>query len=274
MFVLLNYIARDIPFLHCTLRGARNYEPYITRIFVPLVIVMFVTTFVFYFPANRLSDRLTYVVTNMLTVVAFFFVMSSSLPQIPYLTLIDKYMNAALVYIVLVGIICVILNAYGYEDTQEENTLFYVLVIFLGVAHVGLAILCRYRRYIEFNKMFINRHQVEILEEHLWSSAICGVTEEPEDEFLVHTYISDIDKQDGIYSKDEEKRQTYTGTLRKYFQPEETAGWLVEKKGKIDKYIPDKPCVISKNKVAAINASIGLSRKKNQTIPLMSKYAD
>ena len=95
--------------------------------FMIYYIFIFIFRF-FFFQANTLVDRLTYVVTNMLTVVAFFFIMNAILPQIPYLTLIDKYMNAALIYIVLIGIACVVLNAYQVENSELEDAVFYACI--------------------------------------------------------------------------------------------------------------------------------------------------
>jgi hypothetical protein len=233
---------------------------------------MFDTTLVFFFGQDNLSTRLSYVVTNMLTVVAFFFIVSSSLPQIPYLTLIDKYMNGALVYIVGIGIACVFLNANQYEQTTEEDTLFVVLLIFLGLSHLLLILYCCYNRYIEYNKIHINRHQVDILENYRLNHSIFGTEKNVAEEFLVHTAISDLDTEN--VDIDDKLRFTYTGTLRKYFQPPEAAGWLIKGKGRIEVDINDKHRTVSRNKVRANNAAVSLSRKQSEVVQVMSRYSD
>ena len=79
---------RDIPFLHCSLRMARNYESYVWRIFVPVSVIVLNATFVFRFDAtNTISDKLNFLITNLLTVVAFFYILgiSSSLNSAYYI---------------------------------------------------------------------------------------------------------------------------------------------------------------------------------------------
>jgi hypothetical protein len=65
-----------IPFLHCSLRMSRNYESYVWRIFVPVFVIVMNATFVFRFDAtNSIADRLNFLITNLLTVVAFFYIL-------------------------------------------------------------------------------------------------------------------------------------------------------------------------------------------------------
>ena len=270
------FIAKDIPFLHCTLRMSRNYEPYIYRIILPLFLIMINTTLVFEFASGSLSDRLTYVVTNMLTIVAFFFIVSSLLPQIPYLTFMDKYMNGALVYVTLVGIVTVINSVYNIEQTETEQDIFYVCLAFLGCSHAVLALYCWYIRHIEYNKVHINRHESKILDEHRWNNTLCGAVEASAEEFLVHTYISQVDEQNEDINGN--TRQTYTGTLRKYFKPAEAAGWLFDgDNGRIEMR-ESKKDRISKDRVKAIKKSIKTSRDnavaiKKKTIEIASNAA-
>jgi hypothetical protein len=67
---------KDIPFLHCSLRMSRNFESYVWRIFVPVFVIVLNATFVFRFDAeDTISDRLNFLITNLLTVVAFFYIL-------------------------------------------------------------------------------------------------------------------------------------------------------------------------------------------------------
>jgi hypothetical protein len=111
--------------------------------------------------------------------------------------------------------------------------------------------------------MHINRHEVKILEEHHWNSAMCCQLEGSEDEFLVNTAISKIDEQNEDI--DGNKRDTYTGTRRKYFYPDAAAGWLFDGEGGILMREEEKKG-IKKEKLNSIKQDIQNSRsKKNST---------
>ena len=230
------FVAKDIPFLHCTLRMARSYEPYVLRVLVPIFLIIINSILVFRFAPGEIDFRLLYVVTNMLTIVAFFFIVSSSLPQIPYLTLIDKYMNIALFFVFMIAVLCVIILAYDLEGSDEETYLFYSLLGATVLGHVIFAIHVYICRAIEYQKMTVNRHQVDILEEQRLANQCGGqcMAGEPEskDEFLVHTYIHKMD--DDRKDIDGNERHTYTGALRKQIQPPEAAGWLFNGEGHVE----------------------------------------
>ena len=73
-------MAKDIPFLHCSLRMSRNWESYMWRIFIPVFVIAMIASFVFRFDVtNTISDRLNFLITNLLTVVAFFYILGQSI---------------------------------------------------------------------------------------------------------------------------------------------------------------------------------------------------
>ena len=150
----------DIPFLHCSLRLSRNYTPYIYRIFLPMFIILLFVTSVFYFPADGLDSRLNFIITILLTIVAFLIILSDLLPTIPYLTTIDKYTLFGFCYILLCAILCMVFNICGVENTPFEHYFFTYAIILLISIHIWLIYYCYNCRKIELNKMTIDRHEV------------------------------------------------------------------------------------------------------------------
>jgi hypothetical protein len=159
--------------------------------------------------------RLTYIVTNMLTIVTFLFILNSMLPQIPYLTLVDKYMNLSFFYVMALSILCVLLKYYEIEEGEIEDYLFVFSIIGLIVFHILMGVYFRHLINLEKNKLTLNRHEVEEYEEKYM-----GVKDK--EEFLVHT---DIHKKGN--------HNVYEGTYRNRITPLEAAGWLFEGGGRV-----------------------------------------
>jgi len=211
----------DIPFLHCSLKMSRRYNPYIYRIFLPLLLIMLNSTLALKFDANKLDVRLTYIITNMLTIVAFLFILSNSLPNIPYLTLIDKYINACFLYICGIGAICYSFHASEVEGTDEETNTFIGLITSLIISHIFLVVYIFFAHRRELQKIFMDRHQVEEYQKSMMGE---DKYEKDKSEFLVHTDIHRKSAETNVYQ----------GSLRKYIKPKEAAGWLFDGEGSLD----------------------------------------
>ena len=75
-----------------TLKVGRKSYYYISNIFGLLLILGVCTLFVFAVPADELADRLSLILTLLLTVVAFKFVIADVLPKVSYSTFIDTFL--------------------------------------------------------------------------------------------------------------------------------------------------------------------------------------
>jgi hypothetical protein len=106
------------------------------------------------FPAG-VDIRLTFVITNMLTIVAFLFIINEILPEIPYLTIVDKYMNFGFIYVGCIAILCVLLNYYDSEESEEEAQIFVFCVCGITAIHLGMVFLFRHLRSVEFRKVLL-----------------------------------------------------------------------------------------------------------------------
>lgn len=79
----------------------RTVEPYITKVFIPLGIILFLVYFVFFIPANKLDMAAGLTVTSLLSAIAFQFTINSDLPEIGYMIYVDKIFYLTYVLIVL-----------------------------------------------------------------------------------------------------------------------------------------------------------------------------
>ena len=119
--------------------------------------------YVYRFPGGALDQRLNFLVTDLLTVVAFLIILNTMLPTIPYLTTIDKYTMFAFGYVLACAFCCVLFNYLDIENTIFEDWFFISAIIFLIIIHSYL-IYHYYRcRTVEIYKTTIDRHEVRIM---------------------------------------------------------------------------------------------------------------
>ena len=85
---------------------------YISNFVLPLLLIVAISWAVFWmdFESMHLADRLSVSFTSVLTIVAFDFVMSDSLPKLAYPTLIDRMMTVSYIFLGLT----VLENVVGY----------------------------------------------------------------------------------------------------------------------------------------------------------------
>jgi hypothetical protein len=196
---------RDIPFLHCSLRMSRNYQSYVFRYLVPIFVITLNACFVFRFDGNPLADRLNFLITNLLTVVAFFSVLAGLLPQISYLTLIDMYMITSLVFVGSMALVCVFLDYVALTDPNEptQEAIFIMTLTLCLVSNIGFGYYCSYIRGVEIKKLSMTRHEVDMAEYVRLNGDV-----DAKDEFLVHSYIH---KEKACSLPDGTCKQVYEG---------------------------------------------------------------
>ncbi|KAJ1434166.1 hypothetical protein B484DRAFT_446830 [Ochromonadaceae sp. CCMP2298] len=100
----------------CTisLKLERRFRGVFFRIFVPCGVLTALCFSVFFIPFGDVADRLGVLVTLILALVAFLYVVGDTTPPIPYLTLCDEYINGALSFVtVLTAWVCIAPTAWG-----------------------------------------------------------------------------------------------------------------------------------------------------------------
>ena len=133
-----------------------NYSCYIFKIhirrrssffLINVALIMFMITVLcfsaFAVDSSDTADRLSVCLTLLLTSVAFKLVVSGSLPPVPYLTLLDKYVFSCMVFIFLISVENVSAGLISTVTTRKsfEWVLFYLSVIAFTLMHILFVVL-------------------------------------------------------------------------------------------------------------------------------------
>jgi hypothetical protein len=79
----------------------RRSSFYLWKVFLPLLLMVFLSWAVFWIEAGDLSNQIQVAVTTILTVIAFAFAISATMPRLPYLTYIDAFFLECYIYVFL-----------------------------------------------------------------------------------------------------------------------------------------------------------------------------
>jgi len=109
------------------LKMLRQWKSY-KNIFWPMMILTALSMFVFAIDVSNIADRLSYLVTLLLTVVAFQNSVQDQLPDLPMLTILDKFILYSFAFIALVMFQTVTLTINHYDNTYDRVAL--ILFIF------------------------------------------------------------------------------------------------------------------------------------------------
>jgi hypothetical protein len=83
---------------------AREYGYYLYKLSVPLVLIVALSWTVFWMSEESLVNRMRVSATAFLTIVAYQFAVSNSLPKVAYLTIMDRLMIASFIMIALTAL--------------------------------------------------------------------------------------------------------------------------------------------------------------------------
>jgi len=79
----------------------RRSSFYVWKVFLPLLLMVFLSWAVFWIEASDLSNQVQVAVTTILTVIAFAFAISATMPRLPYLTYIDAFFLECYIFVFL-----------------------------------------------------------------------------------------------------------------------------------------------------------------------------
>lgn len=131
---------------------ARRPEGPMYRVAFPCFLLTLVTITSFGFDLDlEFSERIAYLVTLVLTFVAFAFTISQQLPNVPYLTLLDKYnMSSFTMVVILLAVMSLLRNLplTAARRNELDDILFYVFLGLLVVmnGYFGLSSIWARRR--------------------------------------------------------------------------------------------------------------------------------
>ncbi len=111
--------ADTISQMRFTIEIQRKYSFYLWKIFLPLLLMVILSWTVFWIDTSELSSQVTISVTTILTVIAFAFAISNSLPKVPYLTFIDVFFLACYVFVFITAIELTLVHLAGRSKNDR-----------------------------------------------------------------------------------------------------------------------------------------------------------
>jgi hypothetical protein len=95
------YGGLTMPEARFEIKVVRRSSFYLCKVFLPLLLMVFLSWAVFWIEASDLSNQVQVAVTTILTVIAFAFAISATMPRLPYLTYIDAFFLECYIYVFL-----------------------------------------------------------------------------------------------------------------------------------------------------------------------------
>src|SRR3984885_1550934 len=93
------YGGMTVPEARFEIDVTRRSSFYLWKVFIPLLLMVFLSWAVFWIEASDLSNQIQVAVTTILTVIAFAFAISATMPRLPYLTYIDAFFLECYIYV-------------------------------------------------------------------------------------------------------------------------------------------------------------------------------
>jgi hypothetical protein len=112
-----------VPFSHASFEIdiKRKSGYYIWKILLPLIVIVLISWVVFYMSEERIGRRAGVSATGILTVIAYQFVATQSLPKVSYLTSMDKMMLLSIVTIGATMFVNIAVERLATADVQRAH---------------------------------------------------------------------------------------------------------------------------------------------------------
>jgi hypothetical protein len=93
------YGGLTVPEARFEISVVRRSSFYVWKVLLPLLLMVFLSWSVFWIEPHDLSNQIQVAVTTILTVIAFAFAISATMPRLPYLTYIDAFFLECYIYV-------------------------------------------------------------------------------------------------------------------------------------------------------------------------------
>jgi len=157
--------------INIRLKAIRRWEHYVYRLCGILSLVTLTGAIGFRIELDEgFNDATAYFSTVLLTVVAFMFVVHTTLPAIPYLTILDYFIYAMLIYVLAQMLL---LTLFSFDLDIKESFAFWLSIIVWVVLHVIFGIIgCRASRFelkkLSMNTEELNAHMKDSEDEYIY----------------------------------------------------------------------------------------------------------
>ena len=90
-----------------SITAKRYVHYYIFKFIIPLLLIVFMSWIVFWIDPTDYASQISVAITSMLTLIAYQYLVGSSLPRVPYLTRLDElmFLSTAMVFVTLVEVV-------------------------------------------------------------------------------------------------------------------------------------------------------------------------
>ena len=105
--------------------------------------------------ATDLGERLAIIITLLLTSVAYQSNVFSTLPNVPYLTLLDKYIVTSFVFMTMVTIETAMLGTQYLDHDEHNNYMFMVTMFLFLMYHLVFLVVAVKRKKFESRKLYM-----------------------------------------------------------------------------------------------------------------------
>jgi len=101
------------------LTAKRNYNFFIWKIIIPLILIVVMSWAVFWIPPNQLGPQIGLSVTSMLTLIAYRFAIGHVVPNVAYLTRFDKFVFGSTLLVFFAFIEAIICGYLSHLDNDK-----------------------------------------------------------------------------------------------------------------------------------------------------------
>lgn len=153
------------PIYQVVIKIERQWKFYAWHVVFLLVLIGISSTFMFIL--DNIGDILQYMAGLLVAAVAFLFTISSNLPAVEYLTLLDKYLMSIILFVLLTGALNIIIEVIdGYDFGFARNSLklwfFFGDASLLFLAHAyfffrGLTMYYKEKKKLELQPRFYTK---------------------------------------------------------------------------------------------------------------------
>ncbi len=98
----------------------RQFGFYLWKVLLPLISLVLICFAIFWMSNDSLADRMSISFTGVLTVVAYQFIATGSLPKVPYITLMDVYINFSFIIMIATILQSIVISSYQNSDKNER----------------------------------------------------------------------------------------------------------------------------------------------------------
>lgn len=145
------------------LKMQRRFEVYLWNVVFFMASISGLTLSSFGVDSIDLGERLAIIITLLLTSVTYQSNVFSILPNVPYLTLLDKYIVTSFVFMTMVTVETSLLGT-SYLDHDEHNNIMFMitLIVFVGYHTIFLMLAIKRKEY-EQRKLYMSSKMIQQL---------------------------------------------------------------------------------------------------------------